>query len=93
MKRFRNMFWLLIIPVLAFGIHKHYISLTKIDYIKEQKTVQITMKFYLDDIELALENRIGEPMELERKMKTNWLTSTWRLMSDENLRSGSMKRK
>ena len=67
MKRFRNMFWLLIIPVLAFGIHKHYISLTKIDYIKEQKTVQITMKFFLDDIELARANRIGEPMELATK--------------------------
>lgn len=67
MKRFRNIIWLLIIPILAFGIHKHYISLTKVDYIKEKKTIQITMKFFLDDIELALENRMDEPMELATK--------------------------
>jgi len=67
MTRFRNMIWLLIIPLLAFGIHKHYISLTKIEFIKEEKAVQITMKFFLDDIELALENRTGESMELASK--------------------------
>ena len=67
MKLYRHLFWFLIIPVLAFGIHKHYISLTKIDYVKEKKTVQITMKFFLDDIELALENRLKEPMELASK--------------------------
>ncbi len=67
MKRFSNLIWLLIIPLLAFGIHKHYISLTKVDYVKEKKTVQITMKFFLDDIELALENRMEQPMELASK--------------------------
>lgn len=67
MKRFSNLIWLLIIPLLAFGIHKHYISLTKVDYVKEKKTVQITMKFFLDDIELALENRMEQPMELATK--------------------------
>lgn len=67
MTRFRNMIWLLIIPLLAFGIHKHYISLTKIDYIQEKKAVQITMRFFLDDIELALENRTGDTMELATK--------------------------
>ncbi len=67
MKRFSNLIWLLIIPLFAFGIHKHYISLTKVDYVKEKKTVQITMKFFLDDIELALENRMEQPMELATK--------------------------
>jgi len=67
MTRFRNMIWLLIIPLMAFGMHKHYISLTKIDYIKEKKAVQITMRFFLDDIELALENRTGDSMELATK--------------------------
>jgi hypothetical protein len=67
MKSFRKVIWLLIIPIVAFGIHKHYISLTKVDYIKEKKVVQITMKFFLDDIELALENRMQQPMELATK--------------------------
>jgi len=67
MKRFRNLIWLLIIPILAFGTHKHYISLTKVDYIKEKKAVQITMRFFLDDIELALENRLETHLELASK--------------------------
>ena len=77
MKLFKKLIWLLIIPILAFGAHKHYISLTKIDYIEEKKAVQITMKFFLDDIELALENRTGETLELasndEHQMANKYL--------------------
>lgn len=58
---------LLVIPILALGVHKHYISLTKVDFIKEKKVIQVTMKFFIDDIELALENRHGEAMELTTK--------------------------
>lgn len=79
MKNFRPLIWLFIIPLLAFGMHKHYISLTKIDFIEEKKTVQITMKFFLDDIEQALENRLEQPMELatkeEHKMANKFLES------------------
>ena len=67
MKRFRQLIWLCIIPILAFGIHKHYISLTKIDFIEDKNAVQITMKFFLDDIEHALETRLEQPMELATK--------------------------
>ena len=64
MKRSHLIISLLIIPLLAFGLHKHYISLTKVEYVKEQKSVQITMRFFIDDIELALENQFDETMEL-----------------------------
>ncbi len=68
---------LLVIPMMAFGVHKHYISLTKVDYIEEKKVVQVTMKFFIDDIELALENRNGQQMELttkdEHKMANKYL--------------------
>ncbi|MEL4455453.1 DUF6702 family protein [Lutimonas vermicola] len=67
MRYFHKIIWLLIIPLLAFGMHKNYISLTKVDYIKEQNTVQITMKYFLDDIELALEKIHDQPMELAGK--------------------------
>lgn len=67
MKRIHKFIWILIIPLLAFGMHKHYISLTKVDYIKEKKAVQITMKFFLDDIEHALETRYEQPMDLASK--------------------------
>jgi len=76
----RNLYFLCLLvalPIMAFGVHKHYISLTKIDYIKEKEVVQVTMKFFIDDIELALENRHGQPMELttkdEHKMADKYL--------------------
>jgi hypothetical protein len=56
-----------VIPILALGVHKHYISLTKVDFIKEKKVIQVTMKFFIDDIELALENRHGQALELTTK--------------------------
>ena len=63
----KNLIWLFIIPIFAFGIHKHYISLTKIDFVKEKQTVQITMRYFVDDIATTLENRHGTPMALGSK--------------------------
>jgi hypothetical protein len=78
----RNLYFLCLLvalPIMAFGVHKHYISLTKVDYIKEKEVVQVTMKFFIDDIELALENRNGQAMELttkdEHKMVDEFLES------------------
>lgn len=60
---------LLIIPLLAFTAHKYYISLTKIDYIKDKKEVQITMRFFIDDIENTLQNRFNITLELATKQE------------------------
>lgn len=58
---------LLILPLFAFGLHKYYISLTKIDYIKEKEEVQITMRFFIDDVEKALNKRFKKDFELDTK--------------------------
>lgn len=63
----RKFIWLLIIPLMAFGLHEHYISLTKIDFVKEKSSVQITMRFFIDDVEKALENQFELPLELATK--------------------------
>jgi len=60
---------LLIIPLLAFSAHKYYISLTKIDYIEDKKEVQITMRFFIDDIENTLQNRFNITLELATKQE------------------------
>ena len=56
-----------ILPLFAFSAHKYYISLTKIDFISEKKAVQITMRFFIDDIENTLENRYQTELELATK--------------------------
>ncbi|MCA0931097.1 hypothetical protein LCM02_01460 [Lutimonas saemankumensis] len=63
----RKYFFLLIfltIPLISFTLHKHYVSLTQIEFVEEKKAVQITMRCFLDDIEEALESRTGEKLEL-----------------------------
>lgn len=63
----KKLILLLIIPLLAFSAHKYYISLTKIDFIETKKTVQITMRFFIDDIENTLQSRYNTKLELATK--------------------------
>jgi len=58
---------LIMIPLMSFGIHEYYISLTKIKYVEEKNSVQITMSYFIDDVEKVLENNSGLPMELATK--------------------------
>ena len=67
MKEVKIIFLILIIPLFSFGLHKYYISLTKIDFVEKEKSIQITMRFFIDDIEKTLENRY----EIDLKLATN----------------------
>ena len=71
MNRYAKLFYLLLIPLLAFGVHKHYISLTKIDYVKEKKSIQVTMRFFIDDIEKVVENRFDTSLEMDTNNENN----------------------
>lgn len=62
---------LLLIPLVAFTMHKYYISLCEIEYVEEQKSIQITLGMFIDDIELTLnknhQSRLNLATELELK--------------------------
>lgn len=64
MKGIKIFLLIMTIPLFAFGLHKYYISLTKIDFIEKEKSVQITMRFFIDDIEKTLESRFELELEL-----------------------------
>ena len=52
MKSWKGLVVILIIPLFAFSsLHKYYVSVTKIDYIKETGAVQITSRIFIDDFE------------------------------------------
>lgn len=40
--------------MLSFTMHKYYMSLCEIEYIEDQKVVQITLSIFLDDLEVSL---------------------------------------
>lgn len=53
--KFKNyLIILLTLPLVAFTLHKYYISLCEIEYIEEQKSLQITLGMFIDDIEFTL---------------------------------------
>lgn len=45
---------LLLIPLFAFTVHKYYMSLCEIEYVEEQKSLQIIAGMFIDDIEFTL---------------------------------------
>lgn len=48
----------------SIGLHKYYISVTQIDYIKEKKVIQITSRVFIDDMERLLRERYDENITL-----------------------------
>ena len=53
-----------IIPLVAFTMHKYYISLTKIDYKKESNSIQITLRIFIDDIQETINSTYNKNLEL-----------------------------
>ena len=49
---------------LSFVLHKHYISLTRIEYAPEDQALQITMRFFIDDLEKAVGTRYDTELKL-----------------------------
>lgn len=64
---------LLIIPLLSFSAHKYYLSLTEINYVPKEKSLQIIMNVFMDDIELALNEQYNIDLQLttKKELKNN----------------------
>lgn len=62
-------FFLLFLSVglLSFSVHKYYLSLTQIKFKEEQKSVQIIINVFMDDIELALNKDYNIDLQLTTK--------------------------
>ena len=95
MKELKILFLILVIPLFAFGMHKYYISLTKIDFVEKEKSVQITMRFFIDDIEKTLEGRYKIELELateEENKNANiylekYIASKFEIIIDQKVKS------
>lgn len=62
---------LFVIPLLAFSsIHKYYISVTQIEYVKDKQSVQIITRVFLDDFESVLRERYDESITLDESNET-----------------------
>ncbi len=49
------------------GQHKYYVSVTEIEYVPEEETVQIISRLFIDDFEVILQERYDSNFHLENE--------------------------
>ena len=67
MRFFKKIGLLLLLPLVAFSTHKYYLSLTQIEYNQEQKSLQIIINVFMDDIEKAVNTDYQIDLQLTTK--------------------------
>ncbi len=68
MKSLKILLVVFVVPLFAFtSMHKYYISVTQINYIKDKQSVQITSRIFIDDFENILKDRYDENITLAVK--------------------------
>jgi hypothetical protein len=50
----------------AAAAHKYYMSLAQVEYNAEDKSVEVSLRIFIDDLELALTRRAGRRVSLDR---------------------------
>ena len=66
-------FCLLIFPFFAgFVAHKFYVSTTKVEYVKERKSIQIISKIFVEDLEQVLQERYSSRVQLDPKKRNRF---------------------
>lgn len=77
MKSFKILLLLLVPLLLSASLHKFYVSTTKVEYVKEVKSLQIISKIFIDDMEDLLQTRYDVNVSLatdkERKIDEEYL--------------------
>jgi hypothetical protein len=51
--------------LMAMSVHKYYVSITEIEYVKEKKSVQIITRIFIDDFERLLRERYNDHIRLD----------------------------
>lgn len=81
----------LILPLLAFNMHKYYVSLCEVEYLPERKVMQIKLGLFVDDIEHTLNKdfnttlKLGTPEEPDNvdELYFKYLQEHFRLVLNE----------
>ena len=81
MKKYKILFLAIVFPLLSFtALHKYYVSVTEVEYVKEQKAVQITSRIFIDDFEKMLRERYDKDITLaidDEKSTVNFYTKKY----------------
>lgn len=81
MNKIKYFILIIIFPLLSFTVmHKYYVSLTEIEYVKEKKAVQIISRVFIDDFEKLLRERYDAEITLaieNEKSNVNFYTEKY----------------
>ena len=86
MKFKKHFLLLLLIPLLAFTVHKYYISLCEIEHNEDQKSLQITLGIFIDDIESTLNKNHHSILNLATKNEIKNIDEYYIEYLNENLK-------
>jgi hypothetical protein len=76
---------LLVLPLFAFTMHKYYVSLCEIEYLKEKQSVQIILGVFIDDLEFTLNKNIGKQLNLASKTEVENVDDYYKKYLSEHL--------
>lgn len=68
MKSHKYYLLLFLLPLFAFtAAHKYYVSITEVHYVKEEQSVQIITRIFIDDLEKLIRERYDDSITLATK--------------------------
>lgn len=76
---------LLILPLFAFTMHKYYVSLCEIEFIKEKQSIQITLGVFIEDLEVTLNKNTGKQLNLASKTEVGNIDDYYKKYLNEHL--------
>ncbi len=71
MKKLNYLLFLLLIPLFAFTLHKYYVSLTEIEYVEAQKSIQIISNIFIDDLEGEMDKKYHKTFNIGTKQEAD----------------------
>lgn len=73
------------LPLFAFTMHKYYVSLCEIEYLKEKQSIQITLGVFIEDLEFTLNKNSGKQLNLGSKIEVENIDDYYKKYLNEHL--------
>ena len=83
MRFFKYIFLFLSLLCLSFSVHKYYVSVTEIKFAEQKRELQISMRFFIDDVEAVLNQRFDKEFYLATKKELNDTDNYLKLYIDQ----------
>jgi len=77
---------LILVFASSFTMHKFYVGVFQIDYVKEKKAIQITSRLFIDDLEKALHKKFKRHFYITTKDEVNDANKFIEQYLEENLK-------